>query len=82
MPISSVATWLPSADGRSRLRQVYRGGESIGWVRRWHEAELGELTREWFTAERMKDVLYVPIEGTHPTFEEAMDRIVLYGVRH
>ncbi|MFE1599696.1 hypothetical protein [Methylobacterium sp. ID0610] len=64
------------------MRQVYRNGDSIGRVRRWEETRPGELTREWFTAERWKNALYVRVEGTHPTFEEAMERIVFYGVAH
>lgn len=46
MPISFDAMWLPSADGRTRVRPVYLNGDSIGRVRRWEEAEPGDLTRE------------------------------------
>jgi hypothetical protein len=81
MSITFQDTWLPGPDGRSRVRQVYRAEETIGRVRRWQDDD-GGLTREWFTAERMKGAFYVPIEGTHPTFEEALERIVFYGVAH
>ncbi|MGX7709278.1 hypothetical protein [Methylobacterium sp. Gmos1] len=81
IPITFDEAWLPTVDGRIRVGQVYRDGESIGRVRRWQEDE-GGLTREWFTAERKKGAFYEPIEGTHPTFEEAMERIIFYGVAH
>ncbi|NGM38514.1 hypothetical protein G4G93_32250 [Methylobacterium sp. DB0501] len=80
MPITVDEAWIPGPDGHSHVRQVYRGGETIGRVHLWQEDEEGDLTREWFTAERMKGALYEPIEGVHPTFDEALDRIVLYSL--
>ncbi|ACL58827.1 hypothetical protein [Methylobacterium nodulans] len=83
MPIYFDDVWLPAVDGHTRVKQVYRGREDvIGRVRRWQAAELGEPMREWFTAERWAKGLYVPIEGTHPDFEEALQRIIFYGVAH
>ncbi|GJD66909.1 hypothetical protein MPEAHAMD_7108 [Methylobacterium frigidaeris] len=73
--------WIPAPDGRSRVRQIYRDDESIGRVRRWQDED-GGLTREWFTAERKKGAFYEPIAGEHATFEEALERIVMYGVAH
>ncbi|GJD66972.1 hypothetical protein [Methylobacterium frigidaeris] len=79
MSITYPEAWIPGPDGRSRVRQVYRDDESIGRVRRWREEEPGELTGEWFTAERKKGAFYVPIAGEHATFEEALERIVFYS---
>lgn len=70
--------WTPEPDRRSRVRQVYRDDTQIGRIRRWRGERLGE----WFTAERKKGVFYEPIAGEHATFEEALERIVFYGVAH
>ena len=81
MSITFDDPWIPGPDGRSHhVRQVYRDGESIGRVRRWRQEEPGELTGEWFTAERKEGAFYEPIEGEHATFEEALERVILYGV--
>ncbi|WP_164712254.1 hypothetical protein [Methylobacterium currus] len=45
MSISYDELWPPGPEGRSHVRRVYRGGESIGRVRRRPE-EPGELTGE------------------------------------
>jgi hypothetical protein len=82
MSIGYDELWLPTADGRTRVRQVYRDGASIGRVRRWQKEEPGGPTREWFTAERMKGAFYEPIAGEQATFEEAMERIIFYSVAH
>ncbi|GJD66823.1 hypothetical protein [Methylobacterium frigidaeris] len=81
MSITFGASWIPGPDGRSHVRQVYRGEESIGRVRRWQDEE-GSLIREWFTAERKKGAFYEPIAGENATFEEALERIVMYSVTH
>ncbi|AWN51412.1 hypothetical protein [Methylobacterium sp. 17Sr1-1] len=81
MSITYPEAWIPDPDGRSRVGQVYRGEESIGRVRRWQDEDAG-LIREWFTAERKKGAFYEPIAGTHATFEEALERIVMYSVAH
>lgn len=81
MPIGFDEAWLPAQDGRTAVKQIFRGGVVIGQVRRWQLAEDGSLIRERFTAERLVDNLYEPIEGIHPTFEEALERIEFYGVR-
>lgn len=80
MAITLDETWISGLDGRSHVRQVYRGDETIGRVRRRREEEPGELSGERFTAERMKGALYELIEGTQATFEEALERLVMYGV--
>lgn len=82
MSIGYDELWIPGPDGRSHVRRVYRGGESIGRVRRWREEEPGEVAGEWFAAERKKGDFYEPIAGELATFEEALERIVFYGVAH
>jgi len=79
MSIGCDELWIPSPDGPSHFRQVYRGEEGIGRVRRWQEED-GGLTREWFAAERKAGAFYEPIKGRHATFEEALDRVVFYDV--
>ncbi len=81
MAITYDAGWIQGLDGRTWTRQVYRASESIGRVRRWQQ-DAGDLAWEWFTAERMKGAFYEPIAGEHATFEEALERIVFYGVAH
>jgi hypothetical protein len=79
IPVTFDEAWLPGMDGRSSTRQVYRDHVSIGRVRRWQEDDAG-LIREWFTAERMAEAFYEPILGEHATFEEALERVIFYGV--
>jgi hypothetical protein len=82
MSITFDEAWLPGLNGRSSTRQVYRDHEPIGRVRRWQKEEPGGPTREWFTAERMAEAFYEPIPGEHATFEDALERIVMYSVAH
>ncbi len=79
IPITFDDAWLPGLDGQSSTRQVYRDHASIGRVRRW-EKDDGGLTREWFGAERKAGAFYEPIAGEHATFEEALERVIFYGV--
>ncbi len=81
MGITLDEAWIPGLDERSRTRQVYRDDETIGRVRRWREDD-GGLTRKWFTAERTKGACYESMAGEHATFEEALERIIFYGVAH
>ncbi|MFE1601656.1 hypothetical protein [Methylobacterium sp. ID0610] len=75
--------WLPSLDG-THTKRIYRDGDplAIGRVRLWQNGEEGELTREWFTAERWSTGRYVPLEGEHANFLEAAGRIVFYTATH
>lgn len=77
MPITFDEAGIAGPDEHTHVRQVYRGGETIGRVRLWQEDEKDGLTREWFTAECMRGGLYEMIEGVHPTFDEALERIAL-----
>lgn len=79
MSITYPEAWIPGPNGRTHVRQVYRDDEAIGRVRRWQDDD-GGLTRERFTAERKEGAFYEPIAGEHATFEEALERIVFYGV--
>ncbi|OAS18938.1 hypothetical protein [Methylobacterium platani] len=80
IPITFDEAWLPGLDRQSSTRQVYLDHASIGRVRRWQKDEPSGLTREWFTAERMVEAFYEPIAGEHATFEEALERVIFYGV--
>ncbi|MFE1597306.1 hypothetical protein [Methylobacterium sp. ID0610] len=75
--------WLPSLDG-THTKRVYRHGTAIaiGRVRLWQTCDEGELTHEWFTAERWEAGRYVPIQGEHADFLEAVERIVLDLATH
>ena len=61
-------------------RSIAAGRLSVGRANGRRSQALGELTREWFAAERMRDGLYVPIEGVQGHFQEALERLVLYSV--
>ena len=78
MPIQLDDAWLPALEGAG-VKHVYRDGNPIGRIRRWQSCGDDELTREWFTAERMEDGEYVLIEGEQADIEVAFDRIVLHG---
>ncbi|WP_298952071.1 hypothetical protein [uncultured Methylobacterium sp.] len=82
MSITFDEAWLPTMVAQTRARQVYRDGETVGRIRRWQNAEEGDVVREHFTAERFANAFYVQIEGEHATFEDALARLLLYGVAH
>ena len=72
--------WEPGSDKHSSVKQVYRDGERLGRVRSWKAEEPGELTGEWYTVERWENGLYVPQEGMHGGFQEALERITMFGI--
>ncbi len=80
MPITYDEAWDPGSDKHSCVRPIYRDGERLGRVRFWQEEEPGDLTGEWFTVERWERGMYVPQEGMHSDFQDALDRVALYGV--
>ncbi|ACL55588.1 hypothetical protein [Methylobacterium nodulans] len=82
MPIYLDDEWHAFLSDETRVKRVYRDEVLIGRVRRWQVSEPGELTREWYTAERCEGSLFVQIEGKQPDFEEALQRVVFYGVAH
>ncbi|GJD66818.1 hypothetical protein [Methylobacterium frigidaeris] len=79
MTITYDEDWEPGSDKHSSVKQVYRDGERLGRVRAWKAEDPGELTGEWFTVERWENGLYVPQEGMHSVFQEAIDRVVAFG---
>ncbi|MGX7707976.1 hypothetical protein [Methylobacterium sp. Gmos1] len=79
MPIEVDETWLPAFDGEA-WRRVLRDGFVVGRIKRVQASGDGEITREWFSIERMIEGQYIPVEGTHATFEEAVGQIVMHSV--
>ncbi len=80
MAITYDDAWEPGSDKHSSVKQVYRDGVRLGRVRSWKAEDPGDVPAEWFTVERWEKGLYVPQEGMHSGFQEALERIVMYGV--
>lgn len=79
MPITHDEAWEPGSDKHSSVKHVYRDGQRLGRVRSWRAEDPGELTGDWFTVERWERGLYVPQEGMHGDFQEALERFAHYG---
>ncbi|TGD93725.1 hypothetical protein [Methylobacterium nonmethylotrophicum] len=79
MSITHDDAWISGPDPHSSVKRVYSDGKMLGRVRCWRTEDPGDLTGEWFTVERWKSGLYVPLEGMHEDFQEALDRVARYG---
>ena len=61
-------------------KYVYAGAMLLGRIRRWQGNEPGDLTREWYAAERWKGDEFIAIKEPGVELEEALQLLVFYGV--
>ncbi len=52
----------------------------LGRIRRWQDYEPGDLTREWYVADRWKGSEFISLEKPGGKLEEVLQLLILYKV--